>query len=203
MSKIVAISAGLSEPSSTRLLLDKLAGDVTGRLKEEGHDVEVETVELRDLAQSITNNFIVGYADPDLQQVLDTIASADGLIAATPIFKASYNGLFKMFMDVVDSKALIGKPVLLAATGGTPRHSLAIESAMRPLFAYMQAITAPTGVYASAEDWGESDETGLQARIARAGREFAGLLTGGGVRRAQPSDREVADATALKLMELS
>lgn len=203
MTKIVAISAGLSEPSSTRLLLDKLADDAAGRLRAEGGEVEVRTVELRELAQSITNNFVAGYADPELQSVLDDVGAADGLIVASPIFKASYSGLFKMFMDVVDSKALIGKPVLLAATGGTPRHSLAIESAMRPLLSYMQAFAVPTGVYASAEDWGQSEENGLSGRIARAGREFAGLLGGTGLGRQQQSDREIADETALKLMELS
>ncbi|GAB3558705.1 FMN reductase [Spelaeicoccus albus] len=203
MTKIVALSAGLSEPSSTRLLIDKLADDATGRLRADGQDVQVTTIELRELAQSITNNLVVGYADPELQSVLDAVAEADGLIVASPIFKASYNGLFKMFMDVMDNSALIGKPVLLAATGGTPRHSLAIESAMRPLFAYMQAFAVPTGVYASSEDWGASEETGLSARIARAGREFAGLLAGTGLGRVQRTDNEIADETALTLMELS
>jgi FMN reductase len=107
------------------------------------------------------------------------VRAANGLIAVTPIFSASYSGLFKMFFDVVNRDGLAGKPTLIAATGGTPRHSLAIEHAIRPLFAYLNAAVVATGVYAATEDWGESGlaaEGSLVARIDRAAGELAAAM---------------------------
>lgn len=102
------------------------------------------------------------------------------LIAVTPIFSASYNGLFKTFFDVLDEGALRGKPVLLGATGGTARHSLAVDHAMRPLFAYLGALINPTAVFAATEDWGNGStvDAGIVERIERAGAESAALVEG-------------------------
>lgn len=175
--KLVAVSAGLTQPSSTRLLTDRLveatvraAGD-----KVNVEEVEVEVVELRDLATEIANNFVTGFAGRALRSAQEAVTSADGLIAVTPIFTASYSGLFKSFFDVLDPEALEGKPTLIAATGGTPRHSLALEHALRPMFAYLHAVVAPTAVYAAAEDWGNDD--GLPDRIRRAATELSGLMS--------------------------
>ncbi len=114
---------------------------------------------------------------------------ADGLIALTPIFNASYSGLFKLFFDVLERDSLDGKPVLIGATGGTPRHSLALEHAVRPLFVYLGAAVVATSVYAAAEDWGEAtdvDDGGLVDRIERAAQELARAIV---VReRPAPSD---------------
>jgi FMN reductase len=93
----------------------------------------------------------------------------------TPIFNASYSGLFKMFFDVLDAGSLVGKPVLVAATGGTARHSLALEHALRPLFAYLRSIVVPTGVFAASEDWSSAE---LSGRIDRGAAELAGLIAG-------------------------
>jgi FMN reductase len=102
------------------------------------------------------------------------VAGADAIIAVTPIFTASYSGLFKSFFDVVDYDALAGKPVLIAATGGTARHSLALEHAVRPLFAYLRAVTVPTSVFAASEDWGgDTTDGALRDRIERAAGELA------------------------------
>jgi FMN reductase len=111
---------------------------------------------------------------------VDTVAGADGLIAVTPIFSASFSGLFKTFFDVLDKEALVGKPVLLGATAGTARHSLALEHAMRPLFAYLRAVTVPTGVFAASEDWAAAGgiDRALADRIDRAAGELADLVTG-------------------------
>ncbi len=98
------------------------------------------------------------------------MAAADGLIAVTPVFAASYSGLFKSFFDLIDKDALTGTPVLLGATGGTARHSLVTEHALRPLFTYLRAQVLPTAVYAASPDWGEQ---GLARRITRAGTELA------------------------------
>lgn len=86
--------------------------------------------------------------------------------------------MFKSFFDVLDNKALAGKPVAIAATGGTARHSLALEHALRPMFAYLRAVVVPTAVFAAPEDWASQDADSLAARIDRAAGELAQLLTG-------------------------
>ncbi|UKY54150.1 FMN reductase [Streptomyces inhibens] len=174
--KLVAVSAGLSSPSSTRLLADRLAESVRGELDAQGHDVEIDVIELRALAVAVANNLVTGFPPPQLAAAIDAVTGADGLIAVTPVFTASYSGLFKSFFDLIDPDALTGKPVLVAATGGTARHSLVLEHALRPLFAYLRAVVVPTAVYAASEDWGSGGDAyteGLPARIQRAGREMA------------------------------
>ena len=168
--KLVVVSAGLSVPSSTRLLGDRLAAAVGRQIP-----VDTEVVELRDLAVEIAHNFTNGFPGRKLSAALDAVTEADGMIVVTPVFSASYSGLFKSFFDVLDKDALVGKPVLIAATGGTARHSLVLEHALRPLFAYLRAVVVPTGVYAASEDWGAE---GLDGRVERAAGELAGLMSG-------------------------
>jgi FMN reductase len=165
--KLAVISAGLSQPSSTRLLADRLAAATAGFAAE---PVDLRVIELRELAHAITDNLLTGFAPAALQDALDAVAAADGLIAVTPIFNASYSGLFKSFFDIIGRDALDGKPVLVAATGGTARHSLALEHAVRPLFAYLRAAVVPTAVFAAGEDWADG---GLRGRIDRAAAELA------------------------------
>ena len=172
--RLVVVSAGLSQPSSTRLLADRLTTATVDRLREQDVEVEVTVVELRDLAHDITNNLLTGFASPKLQEALDALADADGLIAVTPIFTTSYSGLFKSFVDVIDTAALTDLPVLIGATGGTERHSLALDYAMRPLFSYLHAVVVPTAVYAASADWGS--DAGLSDRIGRAAGELASLV---------------------------
>ncbi|MFG2757785.1 FMN reductase [Streptomyces wuyuanensis] len=191
--KLVAVSAGLSSPSSTRLLADRLAEAAQERLAEQDQKVEVEVIELRDLATAIANNLVTGFPSPTLGTAIDAVTKADGVIAVSPVFTASYSGLFKSFFDLVDPQALTGKPVLIAATGGTARHSLALDHALRPLFAYLRALVVPTAVYAASEDWGSSGDEyteGLPARIRRAGGELAELMA------SRPARDENTDETA-------
>ncbi|MDA3648491.1 FMN reductase [Saccharopolyspora indica] len=170
--KLVVVSAGLSQPSSTRLLADRLAAATERELP-----VRTRVVELRDHAKDVADNLVTGFPGTELREVLDEVAAADGLIAVTPIFQASYSGLFKSFFDVLDNESLQGKPVLIGATGGSPRHSLALEHAMRPMFSYLRAVVVPTAVYAASEDWGNGgDGTALADRIDRAAAEFAALI---------------------------
>ncbi|MGW1496540.1 FMN reductase [Streptomyces sp. NPDC002402] len=179
--KLVAVSAGLSLPSSTRLLADRLTQSVRGGLGEQDVDVQVRVVELRELAVPIANNLVTGFPAPALAEAVEAVTEADGLIAVTPVFAASYSGLFKSFFDLIEPDALTGKPVLIAATGGTARHSLVLEHALRPLFAYLRALVVPTAVYAASEDWGGTGDAltdTLPQRIERAGGELAGLMTG-------------------------
>jgi FMN reductase len=173
--RITVLSAGLSTPSSTRLLADRLADATEHELAEQGFATERSVVELRDLAHDVTDMLLTGFPSPALQTALDTVSGADGLIAVTPIFTTSYSGLFKSFVDVLDTEALRGLPVLLAATGGSPRHSLAVDYAMRPLFSYLHAAPLSTTVFAATADWGGEgeDARALPGRIERAGRELA------------------------------
>jgi FMN reductase len=172
--KLVVVSAGLSRPSSTRLLADQLAAATVAAI---GSGADVRVVELRDLAHDIADNLLTGFPPPALKDALDAVAGADALIAVSPIFSGSYSGLFKSFFDVLDKDALAGKPVLIAATAGTARHSLALEHSLRPLFAYLRAVTVPTSVFAAADDWGADSADGmLQSRITRAAAELAGEL---------------------------
>jgi FMN reductase len=174
--RIVVVTAGLSEPSSTRLLADRLAGATADGLLERGVTAEVEVVELRVHARALADHLLTGFATGALRDALDSLRGADAVIAVTPVFQASYSGLFKSFFDVVETDALRGTPVLVAATGGTARHSLVLEYALRPLFAHLKAVVAPTAVYAASEDWGSAGEgAGLAARIGRAGAELADL----------------------------
>ncbi|MEU8533482.1 FMN reductase [Streptomyces parvulus] len=171
--RLVVVSAGLSVPSSTRLLADRLAAGTVGRTA-----AEVRVIELRDLAVEIAHTFTNGFPPPPLADAFAAVAEADGVIAVTPVFSASYSGLFKSFFDalsVTDEEALAGKPVLIGATGGTARHSLVLDHALRPLFAYLKAVVVPTGVYAASEDWGAE---GLDGRTERAAGELAALMTG-------------------------
>ncbi|MEU6099321.1 FMN reductase [Streptomyces flaveolus] len=171
--KLAVVSAGLSVPSSTRLLADRLAAATAGVAS-----AEVRVVELRDLAVEIAHTFTNGFPGRELSAAFDAVRSADGLIVVTPVFSASYSGLFKSFFDALgatEADALAGKPVLIAATGGTARHSLVLDHALRPLFAYLKAVVVPTGVYAASEDWGAE---GLDGRIERAAGELAALMTG-------------------------
>ncbi|GAB2521624.1 FMN reductase [Paramicrobacterium agarici] len=176
--KLAVVTSGLSTPSSTRMLADRLAEATREKLVATGTDVDVTTIEVRDLAHSITNNMLTGFADDALQGAIDAVTGADGLIAVSPVFKTSYAGLFKSFIDVIDNTALTDLPVVVGATGGTPRHSLALDFAMRPLFTYMHSVVVPTGVYAASDDWGAGAETvkALPERIDRAARELAALM---------------------------
>jgi FMN reductase len=168
---LVVVTAGLGKPSSTRLLADRLAAATASRT-----DVEVRVIELRELANDIAQNMVTGFPGPRLRDAVESVTGADGLIAVTPVFTGSYSGLFKSFFDVIDKDALAGRPVLIAATGGTARHSLVLEHAMRPLFAYLRSVVTPTAVYAASEDWGTGGDSALADRIDRAAAELAALV---------------------------
>lgn len=176
--KLVVVTAGLSQPSSTRLLADKLADATRSALAGRGEDAEVTIVELRDLATDVVNNLLTGFPSAALAKAIEAVTHADGLIVVTPIYTGSYSGLFKSFFDVVDNTALEGIPVVLAATGGTERHSLVLDYQLRPMFAYLRAAPVATAVYAASSDWGTSGESDLVHRVERAGAELASAMTG-------------------------
>lgn len=170
---LAVVSAGLSAPSSTRLLADLLATETTRALG----GAEVVVIELRPLAHAITDHLLTGFATGDLADALATVRRADAVIAVTPVFSASYSGLFKSFFDVLETGTLDGTPVLVAATAGTSRHSLVLEHALRPLFSHLHAVVVPTGVFAASEDWGAAGaDRALVRRVERAAGELAALV---------------------------
>lgn len=188
---VLVISAGLSQPSSTRLLADQLADATRAAVGGRGESVDIEFVELRELAVEMAQTMVSGNRPtPGLASVKERIAAVDGIIAVTPVFTASYSGLFKTFVDLLDKDSLVGKPVLVAATAGTPRHSLVLEHAMRPLFAYLRARVVPTAVFAATEDFG--GDVDLERRVHRAAGELAALVVAErtGVAGFAPTDEE-------------
>ena len=181
---VVVITAGLGQPSATRLLGERLGAETARLLRESGTEATVEVVELREYAHDLTNQLLTGVPTARLAGLVERTIAADGLIAVTPIFSASYSGLFKMFFDVLQPESLSGKPTVIAATGGTARHSLALDYALRPLFSYLRTVVVPTGVYAATEDFGGGPA--LADRITRAASELATLI--------RPRDADLAPA---------
>lgn len=188
---LVVVSSGTSVPSSTRMLADRLTAATRDALVRHGQEVTVTVLEARELAHEVVDATITRFPGDTLRAAIEEIGRADGLIAVTPIYNQSFSGLFKSLFDVIDQGTLAGVPVALGATGGTARHSLAIDYALRPMFAYLKADVVPTTVFAAAEDFGAvttaGDENSLATRTARAGTELADYMlrfagvTGGAV----------------------
>ena len=172
--RVVVLTAGLRQPSSSRLLADRLAAATDAALRARGQLPEIEIVELREYARELTNHLLTGFPAARLSQLIERVVAADALIVVSPIFSGSFSGLFKTLFDVLEPEVLVGKPVLIGATGGTARHSLALEYALRPLFSYLRTVVVPTAVYAAPEDWGSNAQ--LSARIRRAAEELAALV---------------------------
>lgn len=197
--RIAVVSAGLSVPSSTRLLADQLTDTTAGRLRSASQDVQVDVIELRPLAHALADHLLTGFATGELATALRAVRDADALIAVTPVFSASYSGLFKQFFDVLERGALDGTPVLMGATAGTARHSLVLEHALRPLFAHLRAVPVPTAVFAATEDFGNGVVQGgadgqLSARVHRAAGELVALLGAAATGPAAPRDVVRRDA---------
>jgi FMN reductase len=174
--RLVVVSAGTSNPSSTRQLTDRIAQKSLDLLRESEVPASVYVIELGPLALDIARATIAGFPGEELQVAIDRLAAADAVIVATPVYKAGISGLFKSFVDLLDNDLLVAKPVVLAATGGSARHALVVDDQMRPLFAYLRALALPTSIYAAPEDWGSTD---LGDRIARAATELAVMLRAG------------------------
>lgn len=176
---IVVVSGGLGVPSSSRMLGDQLARSAVAALAADGIEADVSVIELRELGVDIANTMVAGLVSPNLAEAIEKVGSADALITVSPVFTASVSGLFKSFLDVLDPSVLDDKPVLLAATGGSSRHSMVIDYVMRPIFGYLRANTMRTAVFAAPEDWSQDSGAGaLAERSDRAGAELARALGG-------------------------
>jgi FMN reductase len=158
------------------MLADRLAQRTVAAAADRGTEVSVSVIELRTLANEIAAGLVSQVNGPGLKAAIGKLAEADGIIAATPIYKAGVSGLFKSFFDLLDNDLLIAKPVAAAATAGNARHALVVDESMRPLFAYMRALTIPTSLFAATEDWAD---TALEGRIERAAVELLALMEAG------------------------
>jgi FMN reductase len=174
--KLVVVSAGTSDPSSTRLLADRTADRAAALAARHDNKTTISVIDLRELAADITTALTTQLITPKLQQAITLLGEADGIIAAAPVYKAGPSGLFTSFFHVLDNDLLIAKPVVLAATAGTARHALVADEAMRPMFAYLRTLTAPTSLFAAPEDW---SDPALATRIDRAALELVLLMESG------------------------
>jgi FMN reductase len=177
---LVVVTAGTGEPSSTRMLADRIAQRVADLTGGRGSQVAVQVIDLRELATEITTAMVSRLTGPKLRQAIAALGEADGIVAATPVYKAGASGLFTSFFQVLDNDLLIAKPVVLAATAGTARHALVVDEQLRSLFAYLRTIVVPTSLFAAPEDW---RDPALNKRIERAAGELALLLYSGFARQ--------------------
>jgi FMN reductase len=174
--RLVVVNAGTSDPSSSRLLADRIAERTAALAGRDGHAVTVSVIELRELASEISTALVSQLTGPKLQRAIAALAEADGIVASAPVYKAGASGLFTSFFHVLDNDLLIAKPVVLAATAGTARHALVVDDQMRAMFAYLRAMTAPTAVFAAPEDWSDA---ALGTRVDRAALELVLLMESG------------------------
>lgn len=167
--RIVVVTAGLSSPSSTALLGQRLGASVQRQLQEQNIASEVTEIMLRDHAHAIADYLTMGFPSKELGAALDAVRDADALIVVSPTFKAGFSGLFKSFWDVTTDGDIAQTPTLIAGTGGSPRHALMLESSLRPLFSYLHADVVSTGVFAATDDFADAS---LQTRIDRAATQL-------------------------------
>ncbi len=173
---LVVVTAGTSDPSSTRMLADQLAKRVTDLAGRRGNEVVTRVVDLRELATEITTAMVSQLVGPKLQNAIAALGEADGIAASTPVYAAGASGLFTSFFQVLDNDLLIAKPVVLAATAGTARHALVVDQQLRSLFAYLRTTVVPTSLFATPEDW---SDPALARRIDRAALELVLLMESG------------------------
>ncbi|MGW5741016.1 CE1759 family FMN reductase [Amycolatopsis sp. NPDC003861] len=182
--RVVVISAGVSDPSTTRMLAERTTAAVLDRLRTGDGPVTASFVDLAALAADIGRSIVSADPVAAVQDAIEQVGTADGLIVATPVYKAGISGLFKSFVDLLDNDLIVAKPVILTATAGTARHAMVVDEQLRPLFAFLRAMPVPTSLFAAPEDWADP---ALTKRIERAAVEFAALV------RARVAD-SIADA---------
>ncbi|CAN7508445.1 FMN reductase [Trinickia sp. LjRoot230] len=186
--KLVAVSGGLQRPSRTLVLVEEIVTALSIAMP-----LDVRLIELGELAPALGRTLYRNRLPESAEMQLEAIETADVLVVASPVFRGSFSGLFKHLFDLIAHDALVDKPILLAATGGSDRHALVIEHQLRPLFAFFQALTLPVGVYASERDFNgyEISSAALHERIALAVERALPLLK---ARPARPVQVDTAHA---------
>jgi FMN reductase len=185
--RLVVVSAGTSDPSSTRLLADRIADRASDLAACHGHAVTRSIIDLREIAADISTALVSQLITPRVRAAIDALAGADGIIASTPVYKAGPSGLFTSFFDILDDDLIIARPVVLAATAGTARHALTVDAQMRPMFAYLRALVIPTSLFAAPEDW---SDPALNKRVDRAAVELVLLMESGFARQIRDASWE-------------
>ncbi|MDQ1556082.1 MAG: reductase [Actinomycetota bacterium] len=150
--RVVAVSGSLTDPSRTTALVEAIAAAFAVALPTETHVIKLNELGPH-LAGALTRAELPAEAEAELRR----IEGADLLVVASPVYRASFTGLFKHLFDFVEQFALVDTPVLLAASGGSDRHALIIEHQLRPLFGFFQALALPAGVYANDSDFTERE----------------------------------------------
>ncbi|NKG35202.1 FMN reductase [Acinetobacter junii] len=145
---IVAVSGGLNSPSKTESLVQAILDELA-----EATQINVHFIKLSEIGPLLGGAIYRNQLPQRVQNDLAAVEAADALIVGTPVYRASFTGLFKHFFDFVEQTALVDVPVLLAASGGSDRHALVLEHQLRPLFSFFQAQTLPIGVYATDRDF--------------------------------------------------
>jgi len=173
---VVVVNAGVSDPSSTRLLADRASQRLVSLGAERGHQVTVVSIDLRELLPELPAALSSQLLGKKFTAAVAALGAADAIVAATPVYKAGASGLFTSFFQVLDNDLLIGKPVILAATAGTARHALVVDEELRSLFAYLRTLPVPTSLFAATEDW---NDTALGERVDRAAFEALLLMESG------------------------
>jgi FMN reductase len=173
---LIVVTAGASESSSTQRLADRAAEATRMAAKDQGLSVDTVQIDVRRLAGEVTTALTSNFRGEALTEAMSMLDSADGLIVGTPVYNAGPSGLFTSFFQAIDDDLLIAKPVLLTATAASSRHALVIDNQIRPIFAYLRALTTPTSLFAAAEDWNDRD---FGTRIDRAATELALLMASG------------------------
>lgn len=174
--RLVVVNAGMSDPSSTKLLADRAASRVRAVGQARGLETSTTVIDLRELLPELPAALASQHFGERFKGAIAALVDADGIIAAAPVYKAGASGLFTSFFQVLDNDLLIGKPAILAATAGTARHALVVDQEMRSLFAYLRTLTVPTSLFAATEDWQDKALTG---RIDRAALELVLLMESG------------------------
>jgi FMN reductase len=174
--RLAVVSAGVSDPSTTRMLADRVARKSLDLLRQAGAEVTVSVLDLAPLAADIARALVAEFPGEAVRVAIEQVAAADALIVATPVYKAGISGLFKSFIDILDNDLLIATPVVLAATAGTDRHAMVVDDHLRPLFAFLRAIPVPTSLFAAPGDW---SSPALATRIERAAHELVQLVRSG------------------------
>jgi len=172
--RLAVVTAGHREASCTARLGHHLATATATVLATAGHDTRVASVELRRIAVDVTRVLVDGDASPEVDAAVAAVRAADALVLVTPTVNASYSGLLKSFLDVLPPEALRGVPTAIAATGGTQRHTLVLDQAVRPMLSFQRAIVLPSCLFVTAEEWdGPRPTAALAERIAVTAAELA------------------------------
>ncbi|MCK2056024.1 MULTISPECIES: FMN reductase [unclassified Methylobacterium] len=181
--RIVGFTANLQRPSKTRALAEALAEAVGAQVR-----ADIRLFDMVDAGTGLGAAWSRDLLPLPARRIVEAIEGADALIVGSPVYKGAYTGLFKHLFDFVDPAALVGKPVILSATGGGPRHALVVEHSLRPLFGFFSAHTIPSAVYGSDADFREGVlvDDGVKARIGDAANQLAELLTARAARAASP-----------------